>query len=164
MTAGWQTTVYMTDPSGPAIPQYMDYALDQVVVEYASRGIPLPGRMYWTVGQEATDCEQVVLGVQSAALGLAGVPTATSQCDGPVSLTLTVQIMRCVPVANARGDAPSPAAINEHSVPVATDIEIMMYGLPSRFDVYGTGIIASASAVGAEGGLLGSLGTYTVNL
>lgn len=162
--AGWQTTQYIIDPNKPVVPQYMDYALSQVVAAYSSLGLQLPERRYWTVGQEAADCQQVVLAVQGAQLGLAGAPTLTTECEGPVSLSFTAQIMRCTPVANSRGAAPSPEVIQSHSVAVATDLEVMLYYLPARFDAYRTGITASAAAAGAEGGLMGAVGTYTVNL
>jgi len=43
-------------------------------------------------------------------------------------------------------------------------MEIMIYSLPARFDVYQQGIIASVTAASAEGGLQGAVGSYTVNL
>lgn len=153
----------MADPSGPVISQYMDYALDQVKAEYSSQGVTLPNRQYWIVGTEAFDCEQAVLAVQSSALGTPGVPLQITQCDGPRTLTFTLQIIRCSPIWDGRR-APSSTAITSASVPVARDMEIMVYSLPGRFDVYQTGIVVNAAATPPQGGVQGSVGTYTVSL
>lgn len=160
----WGATAYMTDPDGPVVSQFMDFALDQVVAVYGAAGAVLPDRRYWAIGGEAFDCEQAVLTVRSLALGTAGGFIELTQCDGPRSLSFTLQVVRCVPVADSRGRAPAPETIERASREVALDLEIMVYSLPAAFDVYQTGVVASASAIAPEGGFHGAAGTYTVNL
>lgn len=160
----WGAGAYLLDPAGPIISQFMDYALEQTVAEYASKGVSLPDRRYWSIGQEAVDCNQAVLTVRSAQLGTAGAPLDLVHCDGPRSLTFVLQVMRCAPVADSRGRNPTTTSLQSASVPVAMDLEIMIYSLPARFDVYQTGIVCSATAVAPEGGVHGAQGTYTVNL
>jgi hypothetical protein len=160
----WGADAYLVDPDGPIISQFMDYALDQVVSEYGSSGVSLPQRRYWAIGQEAIDCDQAVLTLRSTQLGTAGAPLDLSRCDGPRSLTFVLQIMRCAPVADSRGRNPTAMSLQSASAPVALDLEIMIYRLPARFDVYQTGIVCNATAVSPEGGVHGAIGTYTVNL
>jgi len=160
----WGSDAYMTDRNGPVISQFMDFALAQVISEYASYGVPLPSRKYWTVGQEAFDCEQAVLSVQTTTLGTTSFPAEISKCSGPRMLSFNFQVVRCAPVSGGRSRAPSAKSLQSASVPAAMDMEIMIYGLPARFDVYQSGIIASATATSSEGGLFGAVGSYTVNL
>jgi hypothetical protein len=160
----WGADVYLVDRDSPLIPQFMDFALAQVVSEYIAQKALLPERRYWTIGSEAFECEQVVLSAQTAVLGTAGAPVDLSKCTGPRSLSFNVQIVRCTPIGASRGRAPSAQSIQDAANPTATDMDIMIYHLPARFDVYQTGIVASVSASSAEGGLHGAVGSYTVNL
>lgn len=164
VTPLWGAEAYLANPEGPVISQFMDYALDQVVTEYVAQGVELPARRYWAIGLEALDCNQVALTVRNVQLGTAGNPLELTMCTGPRSLTFVLQIMRCAPVADNRGRAPSPMSMQSASIAVARDMEIMIYNLPTRFDVYQTGIVCSVTAVAPEGGLHGASGTYTVNL
>jgi hypothetical protein len=163
-TIAWGADAYMFDRNGPVIAQFMDFALAQVISEYAAQGVPLPERQYWTMGREALDCQQAVLTVQSTALGLAGAPAEMTKCNGPRTLSFNFQVVRCVPTGSGRGRIPTPASIQESAVPPSVDLEIMIYGLPARFDVYQSGVIAGAFAVDADGGLHGAFGSYTVTL
>jgi hypothetical protein len=160
----WGSDAYMVDRNGPVISQFMDFALAQVVSEYASQGVALPDRKYWTIGQEALDCEQVALAVQTTTLGTTSFPAELSKCSGPRMLAFTLQIVRCAPVGAGRGRAPAASSIQNAAIPGVRDMEIMIYALPARFDVYQQGIIASVNAASAEGGLQGAVGSYTVNL
>ena len=40
---------------------FLQAVLDQVVSSYASYNMPLPSRRYYTLGQPAVDCEQLVV-------------------------------------------------------------------------------------------------------
>lgn len=160
----WGANAYMVDPDGPVIAQFMGFALEQTVAAYAARGAELPQRRYWISGTEAFDCGQVVLAVKSGALGTAGAPVQLTDCSGPRTLSFTVDVVRCAPVADSRGRPAAPAAIQAAAAEVALDLEILLYDLPDRFDVYQTGIVASVTAIGPEGGVHGAVGTYTVTL
>lgn len=164
LSPGWGAAAYMARPDGPVVSQFMDFALDQVVAVYGSAGIPLPSRRYWSIGSEAFDCEQAVLTLRAVSLGTAGGFSELTQCDGPRSLSFALQVVRCVPVADSRGRAPVPEAIEEASRDVALDFEVMIYSLPAALDVYQTGVVAGASAIAPEGGFHGAAATYTVNL
>jgi hypothetical protein len=154
----------MAVPDGPIIPQYMSYALSQVVDVYFSRGVELPERRYWLTGTEAFDCPQVVIAVKGASLGTAGAPAQLTRCSGPKTLSFTVDIIRCAPSVDNRGRLPDGSAVEAAALMVATDMELLLYDLPGRLDVYQSGIVASVTAVGPDGGMHGAAGAYTVTL
>src|SRR5262245_25830635 len=82
------------------LPKFCEEGLACVVKKYADdypEPVPLPSRQYWTIGQTAHDCEQLVLCVQQMFLGTAAAPLDTNLCNGPRSLTFTVEVVRCVP-------------------------------------------------------------------
>src|SRR4051812_472429 len=84
--------------------------------------VPLPERQYWTIGQTAHDCEQMVLAVQQMFLGTAENPIELTQCTGPRGLTFTVEVTRCVPGLTNRGQLPSAESIEIASVHPVIDM------------------------------------------
>ena len=91
------------------IPPWVEKAMANIVKAYATdypTPIPLPERKYWTIGQTAHDCEQMVLAVQQMFLGTAENPIELTQCTGPRGLTFTVEVVRCVPGLTNRGQPP----------------------------------------------------------
>jgi len=163
---GWDITDNSAWPpyaSDFVLPSWLDAGFQCVVDHYTSVGVPLPERQYWTIGQTAHDCEQIVLVVQQMFLGTADNPMGTSQCNGPRSITFTIEVIRCVPVMSSRGQAPAAQAIEVSSVNPVIDMEILM-DVAHCFDQFGTGIVVTIDALPASGGFHGMVATYTATL
>jgi hypothetical protein len=141
----------------------MNDALTALETLYAAEGVELPDRRYWTIGEAAADCEQAVFAVQQVFIGIPGAPSEPTRCDGPRSITFSLQILRCVPVANARGNAPEAAAIQEASVLPTVDMELML-DLAPAFDPMNLGVVVFVDVISANGGFHGAVATYTVSM
>jgi hypothetical protein len=145
------------------LPSWLDAGFQCVVEHYRSVGVPLPERQYWTIGQTAHDCEQIVLTIQQMFLGTADNMLATNQCNAPRSITFAIEVIRCVPVMSNRGQAPSAQAIETSSVNPVIDMEILM-DVASCFDQFNVGIVVTIDAFPAQGGFHGMVATYTATL
>lgn len=148
------------------LPSWLDAGFQCVIDQYAhayTEPVPLPERQYWTIGQTAHDCEQIVLVVQQMFLGTADNPLGTSQCNAPRSVTFTIEVIRCVPTMSNRGQAPAAQAIEDSSVNPVVDMEILM-DVAHCFDQFNTGIVVTIDAVPAQGGFHGMVATYTATL
>jgi hypothetical protein len=146
------------------IPPWVEAALANIVNHYDSVvHVVLPERRYWTVGQTAHDCEQLVLAVQQMFLGTAENPMELTQCSGPRGLTFTVEVVRCVPTLDNRGKPPAGDVIETASVNPVIDMEIML-DLAKYFDPYSTGVIVNVDPITAQGGFHGAIATYSVTL
>ena len=148
------------------IPPWVEDALANIRKAYAedyAEAIPLPERQYWTIGQTAHDCEQMVLAVQQMFLGTAENPMELTQCNGPRGLTFTVEVVRCVPTLDNRGKPPAGDSIEAASVNPAIDMEIML-DLAKYFDPFNTGVIVNVDPITAQGGFHGAIATYSVTL
>jgi len=145
------------------IPRWCSEAMEAVIAHYADIEVPLPERRYWTIGQTAHDCEQVVLCVQQMFLGTADNPMETTQCNGPRSLTFTLEVVRCVPTLDNRGRPPAGSAIEVASVDPVVDMEILM-DCAKFFDPFLAGVVVTVNVIPADGGMHGAIGTYTVTL
>jgi hypothetical protein len=145
------------------LPKFLDDALQAVHNEYVSRSVPLPSREYWTIGQTAHDCEQVVLCMQQMALGTTEQPLETIQCNGPRFITFTIEVIRCVPGLTQRGQAPDPESVEIASVNPVIDMEILM-DCAKHFDPFMQGVVCTVDVIPASGGMHGAIATYSVNL
>jgi hypothetical protein len=145
------------------VPPFAENAMISIADHYVKVGVPLPERRYWTIGQTAHDCEQMVLCIQQMFLGTAENPLELTQCNGPRGLTFTVEVVRCVPGLDNRGRAPEGPKIEEASVNPAIDMEIML-DLASYFDPYNIGVIVNVDPLSANGGMHGAIATYSVSL
>jgi hypothetical protein len=146
------------------IPSWMDSAMANVENHYDNVvHVPLPERRYWTIGQTAHDCEQMAMAVQQMFLGTAENPLETTQCNGPRGLTFTMEVVRCTPTMNNRGQAPSASSIESSSVNPVIDMEIML-DVAKYFDEYNSGVIVNVDPITASGGFHGAIATYTLTL
>ena len=146
------------------IPVFVEKAVADIVDHYTTKvDVPLPERRYWTIGTTAHDCEQMVLAVQQMFLGTAENPLETTQCNGPRGLTFTVEVVRCVPTLNNRGQAPASGAIEIASILPVIDMEIML-DLTHYFDPYNIGVVVNVDPIPASGGFHGAIATYSVSL
>jgi hypothetical protein len=146
------------DPTALDLKEFMQGVLDRVVSIYQSYGMPLPSRRYWTFGQPAVDCEQVVVSLAQLYLGPPGDEASLPQrCNMPRTAVLNVYISRPVPIVGANGKAPDPDKIIKASEVTATDAWILMNSLYlldqwEEEGLFGLGVIATVDVDEPQGG------------
>ena len=80
------------------IVDFLDEVLQRIVDAFESFNIPVPARQYWTVGQPALDCEQLVVTLVQIYLGPPGDQASSPQrCNQPRTAVMTVMISREIP-------------------------------------------------------------------
>lgn len=135
----------------------MDGILERVESVFQSYNVELPQRRYWTIGQPAIDCEQVVLSFIQMYLGSPGDEATTPQrCNVPRSAVVTISIARAVPIVGQNGRPPSPDKIQQAASVSAIDAWVLMDAV-RLFDMwdgsgYGVGVIATVDITPPEGG------------
>lgn len=135
----------------------MDGILERVETIFQSYNVELPQRRYWTIGQPAIDCEQVVVSFIQMYLGAPGdEATSPQRCNVPRSAVVTISIARAVPIVGMNGRPPSPDKIQQSAAVSAIDAWVLMDAV-RLFDQwdgtgYGVGVIATVDITPAEGG------------
>jgi len=149
--------VSSVDPDALSLKNMMDQVLEKVTSVLTSYGVPLPARCYWTMGNPAIDCEQLVVSFIQMYLGTPGDQASTPQrCHMPRTAVLAISIAREVPVVGVNGRPPSAEKIEAGSALSAVDAWVLMESMKS-FDPWdegipGMGVIATVDASTAEGG------------
>ena len=139
------------------IVDFLDEVLQRIVDAFESFNIPVPARQYWTVGQPALDCEQLVVTLIQIYLGPPGDQASSPQrCNQPRTAVMTVMISREIPTVGQNGRAPSADKIYEAAKISAIDAYALMRVI-NEFDVweeggYGPGVIATADIGEPAGG------------
>lgn len=145
----------------------MQEVLDRVVAAYATYTMPLPTRQYWTMGQPAVDCEQLVVSFVQMYVGAPGdEATEPRRCNDPRSATLNVSVSRQVPVVGQGGRPPSADAIEDYAEISAYDAYILLDSA-ANLDAweesgFGLGVIATVEVQTPEGGYQTAVLTLTV--
>jgi hypothetical protein len=135
----------------------MDGVLERVETIFQSYNVELPQRRYWSIGQPAIDCEQVVVSFMQMYLGAPGdEATAPQRCHVPRSAVLTISIARAVPIVGQNGRPPSQEKIQQSSAVSTIDAWVLMDAV-KLFDMwdntgYGLGVIATVEITPPEGG------------
>lgn len=135
----------------------MDGILERVETVFQSYNVELPQRRYWSIGQPAIDCEQVVVSFLQMYLGAPGdEATSPQRCNVPRSAVVTISIARSVPIVGVGGRPPSPDKIQQASAVSAIDAWVLMDAV-KLFDQwddsgYGLGVIATVEITPPEGG------------
>lgn len=135
----------------------MDGILERVETIFQSYNVELPQRRYWTIGQPAIDCEQLVVSFIQMYLGAPGDEATTPQrCHVPRSAVVTISIARSVPIVGANGRPPGPDKIQQAASTSAIDAWVLMDAV-KLFDMwdgsgYGLGVIATVDITPPEGG------------
>lgn len=131
-----------------------------------AQGLSIPSRVYVSPGPPAADCDQLTAHAVSIMPGLPGQETAPyglQSTAGPVMRTLTVmvQIRRCVPVPNDQGQPPQASSLEAAAKIIARDGWTLWRGLVLAY-MDGTllggcdrAAISAAIPSEAEGGLAG---------
>jgi hypothetical protein len=145
------------DPDALNLKNMMDQILEKVTSVLTSYGVPLPARCYWTMGNPAIDCEQLVVSFIQMYLGTPGDQASTPQrCHMPRTAVLAISIAREVPVVGMNGRPPSAEKIEAGSALSAIDAWVLMESM-KQFDPWdegipGMGVIATVDAPTVEGG------------
>lgn len=145
----------------------MNGVLERVQAVFQSYNVGLPARQYWSMGQPAVDCEQLVVYFQQMYLGAPGAELGDPQrCHVPRSATLSVSISRVTPIVNQNGRPPSPAAIEAASSAMAIDSWVLMESVNQldQWDEtgFGVGVVATLEVSGPEGGFQTTTMTITM--
>lgn len=140
--------------------------LSRVVNSYASYNMPLPSRQYFTMGEAALDCEQLVVSFVQAYVGSPGdEANQPRRCNDPRSASLNIIVTRAIPVVGQGGRPPSAETIQSASEIIAYDAYILLDSA-ANFDTwddggFGLGVIATVESRTAEGGLQSTVLTVT---
>ena len=135
----------------------LDGVLERVENVFASYGVPLPKRRYWTLGSPATDCEQLVVWLAQLYLGPPGDQASRPmRCNVPRTAVLSISVSRAVPTVGMNGRPPSSDKIELSSQLSAVDIWVLMQSI-NDLDAwddtgYGLGVIATAETSEPQGG------------
>ena len=145
----------------------MQAVLDQVVASYATYSMPLPTRQYWTMGQPAIDCEQLVVSFVQMYVGAPGdEATEPRRCNDPRSATLNISVSRQVPTVGQNGRPPAADVIESFAEYSAYDAYILL-DCAANLDAweesgFGLGVIATVEVQSPEGGYQTAVLTLTV--
>jgi hypothetical protein len=139
--------------------EMMDGVLERVQTVFQSYNVPLPSRQYWTMGQPAIDCEQLVVSFAQMYLGTPGDQATTPQrCHVPRTATINIMLTRQIPTVGQNGKAPSAGKIEEGSYSSSIDAWVLMQSINDldQWDDtgYGLGVIATLDMIGPEGGFV----------
>lgn len=135
----------------------LDGVLDRIVSIFQSYNVPLPTRQYWTLGEQAIDCEQLVVTFIQLYLGAPGDQASTPQrCTVPRSAVMTVSLSRQIPTVGQNGKPPAAEKIEQAAYISAVDAWVMMQSV-NLLDMwedggYGVGVIATVDIPPPEGG------------
>ena len=135
----------------------LDGIVERVENTFQSYNVELPKRRYWTMGQPAVDCDQLVVSFIQAYLGPPGAEVGEPQrCNVPRSATVVISIAREVPTVGVNGRPPSPERISDAASVSAIDSWVLLESINSldMWDEsgYGTGVIATLDVSPPEGG------------
>jgi len=145
----------------------MQDVLDRVVNSYANYDMPLPSRQYFTMGQPAIDCEQLVVSFVQMYVGSPGdEATQPRRCNDPRSATINVSVVRQVPVVGQNGRPPTAEAIQDFAEISAYDAYILLdsAALMDTWEEsgFGLGVIATVEVQTPEGGFQNTVLTLTL--
>jgi hypothetical protein len=135
----------------------LDGVLDSIVSVFQSHNVPLPTRQYWTVGEQAIDCEQLTVTLIQLYLGAPGDQASSPQrCNMPRSAVMTVSLAREIPSVGQNGRPPSYEKISQAAEISAVDAWVLMesVNLLDQWDPgsFGVGVIATVDIPPPEGG------------
>jgi len=151
------TSISDVTPEALNLKNMMDGVLERVVSVFHSYNVPLPSRQYWTMGNPAVDCEQLVVSFIQMYLGTPGDQASQPQrCNMPKSAVLQISLARPIPTVGQNGRPPADEKIMEGSYISAVDAWVLMDAMKT-LDVWdetslGMGVIATIDAPTAEGG------------
>lgn len=173
-TRATRAIIETVDDDAKVLANLLQHILDVTVQVYETLGMPTPARQYWTIGEAAIDCEQIVVSFTQMYVGLPGDEAVTPRrCNDPRSATINIQVARQFPSVSESGTAPSADVIQTYSTLAAYDAWVLMeavremdswvdeFGRPTAL---GPGVIATVDAATAEGGYQATNLTLTIQV
>jgi len=151
------TSIANVDSEALNLKYLLDGVLDRAVSVFQSYDVPLPTRQYWTVGEQAIDCEQLVLTFVQMYLGPPGDQASTPQrCHVVRTAVMTLSLSRSIPTVGQNGRPPSSETIESAAQIAAVDAWVLMQSV-NLFDMwedggFGVGVIATVDVPPPEGG------------
>ena len=151
------TSIANVDSEALNLKYLLDGVLDRAVSVFQSYNVPLPTRQYWTVGEQAIDCEQLVLTFVQMYLGPPGDQASTPQrCHVVRTAVMTLSLSRSIPTVGQNGRPPSGDTIESAAQIAAVDAWVLMQSV-NLFDMweeggFGVGVIATVDVPPPEGG------------
>lgn len=138
-----------------AIATVMTDILDSIASVYEEAGVELPERQFIAMNSVVNDnCEQLSVAFQQMYMGPPGDQLETpSRCNDPRSIVLQIQLFRCIPVPQGRGNVPpTPEQMDESTRILTADCWLLMDGALSSIPAQWLGGIADVSVTDALGG------------
>ena len=151
------TSIANVDSEALNLKYLLDGVLERAVSVFQSYNVPLPTRQYWTVGEQAIDCEQLVLTFVQMYLGPPGDQASTPQrCHVVRTAVMTLSLSRAIPTVGQNGRPPSGDTIESAAQIAAVDAWVLMQSV-NLFDMweeggFGVGVIATVDVPPPEGG------------
>lgn len=146
----------------------MDEILQVIIDRYAFHSVTLPPRQYWTAGQGAIDCEQLVLSFQQLYIGPPGdQASAPQRCNSPRTTVLTATVAREIPTSSGKGLAPAADKIEQGSYIAAVDAWVLLDCVAfldqwEATGAFGLGVIGTVDIEPPEGGFQLVTATLTI--
>ena len=146
----------------------MDGVLERLIEQYDRHNTPLPIKRYWKVGAPVIDCEQLVLSVDSATVGLVANPLPQAyRGSAPRTTTFRAYVARQIPMPDAKGNEPSAAKQQEGSEILAVDMWVLLDAIRylDAWDAsaaFGLGVSCNVQFEEPQGGYQVITATYTM--
>jgi hypothetical protein len=162
------TSIAGASSDSQSLKNLLDAILDVIVDRFTHHGVTLPARQYWTAGQEAVDCEQLVVSFQQLYIGPPGdEATKPQRSNSPRSTVVRATLAREIPTTNGRGLIPAGDKIQEGSQIAAVDAWVLLDAV-SYLDQwedtgsFGLGVIATVDIDPPQGGFQTVTATFTI--
>lgn len=148
---------YEVDEAAFNLRDMLQGILDRVVNIYGSYGVPAPARRYWTMGNPALDCEQLVVSFVQMYLGAPGDEANRPQrCNQIKSAVVAIAVSRPIPSVGQSGRPPEADKIQKQSEWSAVDSWVLMESINLldqwSEDGFGPGVIATLNSAEPQGG------------
>lgn len=150
------------------VADFMELILQTVVETFDQAGVTLPDRRFITFGTPAADAEQVTVALQQLYLGTPGTPpTQPSQCNSMTTGVFRVEILRAVPIPEARKTVVAAETIHRAGIGTVTDAELLLRAVSSGMcgTTWGNmGVFADVTTPAEQGALGGPIMTLTAGV
>jgi len=162
------TSIAGVSSNALSLKNLLDQVLQVIVDRYAHHGVTLPPRQYWTAGQEAIDCEQLVVSFQQMYIGPPGdEATQPQRCNSPRTTVLKAVVAREIPTNSGRGLVPTADKIEQGSYIAAVDTWVLLdcVAFLDQWETtgnFGLGVIGTVDVDPPSGGFQTVTATFTI--
>lgn len=162
------TSISGASDDAKSLKVFLDTILERIVDRYAYHGVTLPTRQYWSINEEAIDCEQLVVTFQQLYIGPPGdEATRPQKSNSPRSAVIKARVAREIPTISGRGLAPVSEKIQQGSEITAVDAWVLLDCVATldQWDSYGSfglGTIATVDTEPPAGGFQTVTATFTL--